>query len=104
MQTAYPFGLNISVKGIGDFNVSQGHYRNFEGRRRRKNKKHSKRKPKRLRNNNDISIDFLKRKHIELRDKNNYIHFFKTFLYGLPRNHLQTLQISAKQDSLLDAH
>jgi len=35
MQTAYPFGLNISVKGIGDFNVSQGHYRNFEGRRRK---------------------------------------------------------------------
>ena len=102
LQTAYPLGLNVTVKGVGDFNVSQGQYQNFEGRRRRKNKKHSRRKPKRLRNNIGISLDFIKRKHIELRDKDNYIHFFKTFLYGLPRNHLQTLQINAKQDSLLD--
>ena len=102
MQTAYPFGLNVTVRGIGDFNVSQGHYQNFQGRKRRKNKKHSKRKPKRLRNNSDISLDFLKRKHIELRDRDNYIHFFKTFLYGLPRNQLQSLQTNAKQDNMID--
>ena len=36
LQTAYPFGLNITVKGVGDFNVSQGLYQNFEGRRRKK--------------------------------------------------------------------
>ena len=102
LQTAYPFGLNITVKGVGDFNVSQGLYRNFEGRRRRKNKKHSRRKPKRLRHNNDISMDFLKRKHTELRDKDGYIHFFKTFLYGLPRQQLQTLQNNARQDNMID--
>ena len=102
LQTAYPFGLNITVKGVGDFNVSQGRYQNFEGRIRRKNKKHSRRKQKRLRNNNDISMDFLKSKHIELRDKDNYIHFFKTFLYGLPRYQLQTLQQNARQDIMID--
>ena len=96
LQTAYPFGLNNRVKGVGDFNPSQGLYPNFGGRPRRKNKKHSPRKPKRLRTKTDISLEFIKRKHQELSNSQNYIHFFKTFLYGLPRSDLQKLSEESK--------
>ena len=89
LQTAYPFGLNSRVKGIGDFNPSQGIFQHFGGRRRRK--RHSKRKPKRLRARNDFSLDFILRKHRELSGGENYIHFFKMFLYGIPRVDLQQL-------------
>ena len=91
LQTAYPFGLNCRVKGIGDFNPSQGDFLHFGGRRRRRKKKHSRRKPKRLRVKNDISLEFVLRKHQELSNKVDYIHFFKTFLYGLSRLDLQSL-------------
>ena len=102
LQTAYPFGLNSRLKGIGDFNPSQGRYPNFGGRPRRKNKKHGKRKPKRLRRKHDISLDFLKRKHQELSNNQNYIHYFKTFLYGLPRSDLQKLFQTSRIDTDLD--
>ena len=95
LQTTYPFGLNSRLKGIGDFNPSQGIYPNFGGRPRRKNKRHSRRKPKRLRIRHDISLEFIKRRHQELSNSQNYIHFFKTFLYGLPRSELQKLSIEA---------
>ena len=95
LQSAYPFGLNCRLKGIGDFHPSQGIYPNFGGRPRRKNKKHSPRKPKRLRLKHDISLDFLKRKHEELSNSQKYAHFFKTFLYGLPRPLLQQLSQDA---------
>ena len=91
LQTAYPYGLNSRVKGIGDFNPSQSNYTNFGGRSRRKNKRHSRRKPNRLRNKSDISLEFINKKHMELHNKEGYLHFFKTFLYGLPRSQLQTL-------------
>ena len=91
LQTAYPYGLNSRVKGIGDFNPSQGNYHIFGGQGRRKNKKHSKRKPKRLRSKFDISLDFINRKHRELSNNGDYIHFFKTFLFGLPRLQLKVL-------------
>ena len=91
LQTTYPFGLNSRVKGIGDFNPSQGFFQNFGGRTRRRNKKHSRRKPKRLRVKHNISIDFINKKHLELSNKNGYVHFFKSFLYGLPRSELQVL-------------
>ena len=100
LQTAYPFGLNSRVKGVGDFNPNQAIFQNFGGRGRRK-KKHSRRKPKRLRVKNDISIEFILKKHEELSNKNNYIHFFKTFLYGLPRLELQVL-LQKIQNSLLN--
>ena len=80
LQTAYPFGLNNRVKGVGDFNPSQGLYPIFGGRPRRRNKKHSPRKPKRLRNKNDISLDFIKRKHQELSNSQNYVHFLNFFI------------------------
>ena len=89
LQTAYPFGLNSRVKGIGDYNPSQGNFQHFGGRRRKK--RHSRRKPKRLRMKNDVSLDFILRKHRELSGRENYIHFFKTFLYGIPRLDLQLL-------------
>ena len=77
LQTAYPFGLNSRVKGIGDFLPSQGNYRGFGGRVRRRKKKHGRRKPKRLRARHDISLDYGMRKHRELSNKENYIHFFQ---------------------------
>ena len=92
LQTAYPFGLNSRVKGIGDFLPSQGNYRGFGGRVRRRKKKHGRRKPKRLRARHDISLDYIMRKHRELSNKENYIHFFKTFLYGIPRSDLLSLR------------
>ena len=79
LQTAYPFGLNCRVKGVGDFNPSQGVFQHFGGRRRRK-RKHKKRKPKRLRTKHDFSLDFLLNKHRELTNKPGYIQFFKTIL------------------------
>ena len=91
LQTAYPFGLNSRVKGIGDFNPSQSSFNDFGGRRRRRNKRHSRRKPKRLRLKSDISLSFINRKHQELMNEQGYIHYFKTFLYGLPRLQLLTL-------------
>ena len=91
LQTTYPFGLNSRLKGIGDFNPSQGNYAIFGGRRRRKNKRHSRRKPRRLRVKFDISLDYINKKHQELVNKEGYIHFFKTFIYGLPRLQLQVL-------------
>ena len=91
LQTAYPFGLNSRVKGIGDFNPSQSSYHDFGGRRRRRNKRHSRRKPKRLRLKSDISLSFINKKHQELMNESGYIHYFKTFLYGLPRLQLLTL-------------
>ena len=90
LQTAYPLGLNIRVKGPGDFLPSQGNYQNFGGRRRRK-KRHGRRKPKRLRNQFEVSLDFIERKHRELQNTQNYIHFFKTYLYNLPRCKLVSL-------------
>ena len=70
LQTAYPFGLNSRVKGIGDFNPSQGIFQHFGGRRRRK--RHSRRKPKRLRTRNDFSLDFIVKKHRELSGRDSY--------------------------------
>ena len=102
LQTAYPFGLNSRVKGIGDFNPSQGQFQSFGGRSRRKNKKHSRRKPKRLRNKFEISLDFINKKHQELVNKDNYIHFFKTFLYGLPKVQIQKLSVDAKQSNTIN--
>ena len=66
LQTAYPFGLNSRVKGIGDFLPSQGNFQQFGGRPRRRKKKHSRRKPKRLRTKNEVSLEFVLRKHREL--------------------------------------
>ena len=90
LQTTYPFGLNSRLKGIGDFNPSQGIYPNFGGRPRRKNKRHSRRKPKRLRIRHDISLEFIKRRHQELSNSQNYIHYFKTFLYILQYDTMET--------------
>ena len=99
LQTAYPFGLNSRVKGIGDFNPSQGDFLLFGGRRRRRKKKHGRRKPKRLRSRNIFDMAFVKTKHQELNGKAQYFHFFKTFLYGLPRVDLQKLHQEAENSS-----
>ena len=100
LQTAYPFGLNCRVKGIGDFNPSQGFFQHFGGRRRRK-RKHKKRKPKRLRVKSDFSLDFVLDKHRELANKPGYIHFFKTFLYSVPRVDLQILLQSVENSPVV---
>ena len=101
LQTAYPYGLNCRVKGVGDFNPSQGSFQHFGGRRRRK-RKHRKRKPKRLRTRNDFSLDFVLVKHRELSNKPGYIHFFKTFLYRIPRVDLQLLLQGVENSSEID--
>ena len=98
LQTAYPFGLNSRVKGIGDFIPSQGNFQNFGGRRRRRNRRHSKRKPKRLRGQVEVSLDFIERKHQELQNNQKYIHFFKTYLYNLPRCKLDNLNQEVQQN------
>ena len=98
LQTAYPFGLNSRVKGIGDFTPSQGEYQNFGGRRRRRNRRHNKRKPKRLRGQIEVSLDFIIRKHQELENNQNYIHYFKTYLYNLPRCKLEDLRQEVQQN------
>ena len=101
LQSAYPFGLNSRVKGVGDFIPSQGNYLNFGGRKRIK-KKHSKRKPKRLRNQVECSLRFIERKHRELANTHNYVHYFKTFLYNLPRLKIDKLLQEVKQDQNLE--
>ena len=53
LQTVYPYGLNIRVKEIGDFNPI------FHSGPRKRKKKHRSRKPKRLRTKSDFSIDFV---------------------------------------------
>lgn len=53
--------------------------------------KDSRRKRKRLRLKSDISLSFINKKHQELMNELGYIHYFKTFLYGLPRSQLLTL-------------
>ena len=85
LQTAYPFGLNSRVKGVGDFLPAQGTYQNFGGRGRRKNKRHSRRKPKRLRTKQIVDLDFIIQKHRTLNNTAGYLHYFKTLLYGIPR-------------------
>ena len=92
LQTAYPFGLNSRLKGVGDFQPSQGNFNRFGGRVRRRKKKHGQRKPKRLRVRHEVSLDFIIRKHRELSNREDYIHFFKTFLYGIPRSDLLNLR------------
>ena len=44
--------------------------------------------------NQNFSLDFVIRKHRELSDKPEYIHFFKTFLYCLSRVDLHVLHQS----------
>ena len=98
LQTAYPFGLNSRVKGVGDFLPSQRNFFQFGGRVRRRKKKHSRRKPKRLRVRYDVSLAYIMRKHRELHNKEDYIHFFKTFLYGIPRSDLLNLRQGVQDD------
>ena len=90
LQSAYPYGLNVRIKGIGDFNPSQARYHDFGGRRRRK-RPHSKRKPKRLRPKHEATVNFVVKKHQDIQNSIHYIHYFKQYLYGLPRKHLHNL-------------
>ena len=90
LQTAYPFGLNVRIKGIGDFNPSQERYHDFGGRRRRK-RPHGKRKPRRLRPAHDATVNFVVGRHQALQNSRQYLHFFKQYLYGLPRRNLNQL-------------
>ena len=97
LQTVYPFGLNERLAGVGDFRPSQVNLR-FNGRTRRP-RSHGHRKPRRLRPYNHLSLEQLSYKHANLRGHPSYMHFIKTYLYGLPRikiNHL--LEESARLD------
>ena len=91
LQTCYPLGLNERFKGIGDFTPSQGRYPDFGGRRRRNNRSHGKRKPQRLRPNHDTTLTSIIARHDALKNSSSYTHYFKTYLYGLPRKHLFNL-------------
>merc|ERR1711942_91213 len=68
---------------------------------RRRKRKHKKRKPKRLRVKSDFSLDFVLDKHRELANKPGYIHFFKTFLYSVPRVDLQILLQSVENSPVV---
>ena len=43
-------------------------------------------------------MDFIERKHQELQNSQNYIHFFKTYLYNLPRIKLEKLNQEVQQN------
>ena len=58
LQTMYPFGVNIRLKGMGDFNPSQGDYRPYFYCKRN-NRSHGKRKPKSQRPTHNVDIPFL---------------------------------------------
>ena len=91
LQTPYPLGLNVRVKGVGDFHPSQQVYRDFGGRRRRNRRRHPPRKPKSQRPVHQASVAYVKRQHEALKNSSSYMHFFKTYLYNLPRKQLLTL-------------
>ena len=90
LQTAYPLGLNVRIKGIGDFTPSQANYHHFGGRRRRK-RSHGHRKPKRLRPSHITTVSFVIARHNVLKNSPTYVHYFKQYLYGLPRKQLENL-------------
>ena len=88
LQTSYPLGLNVRLKGVGDFHPSQNVYRDFGGSRRRNRRRSSKRKPKSQRPIHQASIAYVMAQHEALKNSSAYMHFFKTYLYGLPRKQL----------------
>ena len=90
LQTAYPYGMNVRIKGIGDFTPSQARYHDFGGRSRRK-RPHGKRKPPRLRQRHEATVNFVTKKHQDLQNSRLYIHYFKKYLYSLPLRQLHNL-------------
>ena len=90
LQTMYPLGLNIRLKGVGDFHPSQATYSRF-GYLRRKRRKHGKRKPKSQRIVHNVDIPFLINLHNNLRNSPRYTHFLKTYLYSIPRCQLANI-------------
>ena len=86
----YPFGLNIRLKGLGDFNPSQGDYRPYVFRKRN-NRSHGKRKPKSQRPPHNIDIPFLLNFHRTLRNSPRFTHQLKTYLFSIPRIQLLNL-------------
>ena len=92
LQTCYPLGMNVRLKGVGDYHPSQQVYRDFGGRRRRNGRRHNTpRKPKSRRPIHQTSIAYVMRQHELLKNSSSYMHFFKTYLYGLPRKKLLEL-------------
>ena len=91
LQTPYPLNLNVRVKDMGDFHPAQQVYRDFDGRRRRNRRRHSQRKPKSQRPVHQTSVAYIKRQYEALKNSNSYMHFFKSYLYNLPRKQLLTL-------------
>jgi hypothetical protein len=49
------------------------------------------RKGKRFRPRHDATVNYVVRKHQDLQNSRLYVHFFKAYLYGLPRRQLQNL-------------
>ena len=101
LQTCYPLGLNERFKGLGDFTPSQGRYPDFGGRRRRNKRSHGKRKPKRLRPIHNATLASVIAQHQTLKNSTSYTHYFKTYLYGLPKRQLLSLwtEISRPDDT-----
>ena len=91
LQTSYPLGMNVRMKGVGDFHPSQNIYRDFGGRRRRNRRRHNKRKPRSQRPIHQASVAYVMTQHEALKNSSSYMHFFKTYLYGLPRKQLLEL-------------
>jgi hypothetical protein len=91
LQTPYPLGMNVRLKGIGDFHPTQDVYRDFGRRRRRNKRKNKKRKPKSQRPVHIATTTYVMRQHEALKNSHSYVHFFKTYLYALPRKQLLAL-------------
>ena len=90
LRTMYPFGLNVRLKGVGDFNPSQAVYQRYEVRKRN-NRSHGRRKPKSRRIGRAVSVPFLIRTHDSLRNSPRYNHVVRTFLYSISRIQLHGL-------------
>ena len=90
LQTMYPLGLNIRLKGVGDFHPSQAMYLRF-GYKRRLIRTHGRRKPKSQRVVHNVDIPFLLTLHNNLMNSPRYTHYLKTYLYSIPRYQLSNI-------------
>ena len=99
LQTSYPLGLNVRLKGVGDFHPSQENFRDFGGRRRRNKRLHGRRKPKSRRKQHVATVAYVTKQHENLKNSHTYMHFFKTYLYSLPRKQLLSLWNEVNQQN-----
>ena len=101
LNSFYPFGLNIRIKGSGDYipgNVNSTHI----SKPYRRLKNHGHRKPRRLRPRwNHISIPYIIQLHNTHIDSPFYISVFKNLLFQIPRKVLFELYRDCKNNVVI---